>query len=169
MRHNSKLVKKLLKEIEFYENLGFHKMADDLTNQLVRYSASFWDTAKEVGSGLWDSAEKIIGIQRAMSMFAGIPACEEFIKAAKGGSPITFQSEGDFRKRMQDEWQQNNPGKPLDANALKQINELVQTQNIVDNGKSILDADPVGYRKCLDAATEMGLGEEVEQIFGKNV
>lgn len=168
-KHSSKLVKSLLKEIEFYENLGFHKIADDFTNQLIRYSAQFSDIAKDVGGDLWENAEKVIGIQRAIAMFAGIPACAQFFKAAPGGEPMMFQSEGDFRKQMQDEWQKNNPGKPLDASALKEINEVVQTQNIIDSGRSIADADPAAYKKCLEAATEAGVGQEAEQLFGSLV
>jgi hypothetical protein len=168
-KHSNKLIENLLNEIEFYENLGFHRIADDFTKQLIRYSASFEDVAQGVGGDYWKNAEIIYNIQRIMAMFIGIPECAEFTHVSAGGSPTMFQSESDFRKQMQDKWIKENPGKPLNADALKQIDEMVKTQNIIDGGRSILDADPTKYKKCIDAATEAGLGEEAKQFFNSIV
>jgi hypothetical protein len=166
-KYNENLFNKLLNEIEFYESLGFHKIADDFTNQLMRYSAMFEDVAKDVGGSYWDGAQKMISIQRVMAMFRGIPECAQFVNVGAGGTPTMFQSESEFRNRMQNEWKQKNPGKPLDTNALREINEAVQTQNIIDGGRSIIDSDPEAYRKCLEGATAAGFGKEVEQFFGQ--
>jgi len=168
-KHRNRLIENLLNEIEFYENLGFHRIADDFTKQLIRYSASFEDVAKSVGGDYWESTKNIYNIQKILAMFIGIPECAEFTHASAGGSPTMFQSESDFRKQMQDKWIEENPGKPLNADALKQINEVVQTQNILDGGRSILDADPKKYNKCIDAATKAGLGEEAKQFFASIV
>lgn len=167
--YNEKLFNNLLSEIEFYENLGFHKIADDFTDQLMKYSAIFEDVAKDVGGAYWDGAQKIVAIQGVMAMFRGIPECAQFVNASPGGTPTLFQSEGEFRNRMQNEWKQKNPGKTMDTNALREINEAVQTQNIIDGGRSIIDSDPEAYRKCLEAATSAGFGKEVEQFFGQAV
>lgn len=155
-------VNNLFDEIEFYESIGFHKIADEVTEQLIKYSASF----QEATENLNKSNPYLSNILKAKSLdnyvawvknfYGRIPECYEYLKALlnTNNKVIEFLSNEDRLISLQDQWKKNNPEKQLDSAALEEIFQRylsqVSAENLINQG-NIANVNPLIFQQCQNA------------------
>ena len=157
---NINTVNNLFDEIEFYESIGFHKIADEVTDQLIRYSATFQEATDNLANPYLKNIIQAKSLDNYVAwvknFYGRIPECSEYLKALLNtkNKVIEFLSNEDRLISLQDQWKKNNPKKQLDSDAseeiFKQYLSQVSAENLINQG-NIVNANASIFQQCQNA------------------
>lgn len=156
MDNNFNQIKTIFDEIEFYENHGFHKIADELVHKVVTSWTFNADAYNDVYTKNW---LQLTGPLRAiMNEMLQHPECAGLMQLTSQYNTQEFPNYQDCRLKIQQQYQLKHPGVALSQDELDEIeNKCLDAGSFDIDSPAFVDA---GASACYEA-----LSEPSKQLF----
>lgn len=147
----------LLDEIAFYEENGYHKIADNLTEKLIKLSWNFDISA--YNDPYASSLGVIAKVNAVRTMMQKVPECAALLAQFNNAVPQQWQDPRDCMIKAQ---QQNSLLPPEQQKTNDQLREECMNSAIKGMDSAVFGQTPE-YDKCREGMAKLGMGPQFDQ------
>lgn len=151
-------IKDYVDEIQYYEQMGYYKIADKLTKAITKLA---WDfDPNDMG---YENYTKNIGDIAARARLMGIlrntPECADLLNDINNTKPTTWEDPRNCAARLTQQWQQQNPDQTITPEVLQNIQEQCMDNSVQSSNNGF--GNNLSFEACQDALTEKGYANDL--------